>query len=124
MVTAIEQREAQKGTETRYAFMLWTLFHHGLLRRICAWAGIGSQVAIAKSLLEGLRLLGGAAPVLGRMKELWGLLHADFEGGPARLKAIQRNHTLADYERAVGMLTSWISRRCYLTQMSVPDGPM
>ena len=44
------------------AFMLWTLFHHGLLRRICAWAGTWSQVAIAKSLLEGLRLFGGADP--------------------------------------------------------------
>lgn len=124
VVTAIEQRETHKGTETRYAwisdvprincgnvillvdatgrkrhpiedmfntlknngigmehvfcanatasknlyslmqiaFMLWTLFHHGLLRRICAWAGTWSQVAIAKSLLEGLRLFGGADP--------------------------------------------------------------
>ena len=42
------------------AFILWTLFHHGLLRRICAWAGTWSQIAIAKSLLEGLRLFGGA----------------------------------------------------------------
>ncbi len=44
------------------AFMLWTLFHHGLLRRVCAWAGAWPQVAIAKSLLEGLRLLDGADP--------------------------------------------------------------
>jgi len=44
------------------AFMLWTLFHHGLLKRVCAWARTWSQVAIAKSLLEGLRLLGGADP--------------------------------------------------------------
>ncbi len=25
------------------AFMLWTLFHHGLFRRICAWAGTWPQ---------------------------------------------------------------------------------
>lgn len=44
------------------AFMLWTLFHHGLLKRVCAWARTWSQIAIAKSLLDGLRLLGGADP--------------------------------------------------------------
>lgn len=44
------------------AYMLWTLFYHGLLRRICAWAEIWSQIAIAKHLLEGLRALGGADP--------------------------------------------------------------
>ena len=43
----------------------------------------------------------GPAPVLGRMKELWGHLHAYFEDGPALLRAVQRSHTLADYERAV-----------------------
>jgi len=44
------------------AYMLWTLFYHGLLRRICAWAETWSQIAIAKHLLEGLRALGGADP--------------------------------------------------------------
>jgi hypothetical protein len=44
------------------AVMLWTLFHHGLLKRVCAWARKWSQVAIAKRLIEGLRLLAGADP--------------------------------------------------------------
>ena len=44
------------------AFTLWTLFYHGLLRRICEWAKKWSQIAIAKRLLEGLRLLGDADP--------------------------------------------------------------
>lgn len=43
----------------------------------------------------------GPAPVLGRMKELWGHLHTYFEDGSELLKAIQRSHTFADYERAV-----------------------
>jgi hypothetical protein len=34
----------------------------GAFLSICAWAGTWSQVAIAKSLLEGLRLVGGADP--------------------------------------------------------------
>lgn len=44
------------------AYMLWTLFYHGLLKRICAWARTWSQIAIAKRLKEGLRMLGGADP--------------------------------------------------------------
>ena len=43
----------------------------------------------------------GPSPVLGRMKELWGHLHVYFEDGPARLRAVQRSHSFADYERAV-----------------------
>ena len=35
------------------------------------------------------------------MKELWGHLHVYFEDGPARLRAVQRSHSFADYERAV-----------------------
>jgi len=44
------------------AFILWTLFYHGLLKRICAWAKTWSQMAIARRLLEGLRLTGRADP--------------------------------------------------------------
>ncbi|GEM_PF-1997549 len=44
------------------AYIMWTLFHHGLLRRICDWAEAWSQLSIAKCLMEGLRLLGGADP--------------------------------------------------------------
>jgi tRNA-dihydrouridine synthase B len=43
----------------------------------------------------------GPSPVLGRMKELWGHLHAYFDDDPARLRKIQRSHSLAEYERAV-----------------------
>ena len=44
------------------AYMIWTLFYHGLLKRICAWARTWSQIAIARRLMEGLRLRGGADP--------------------------------------------------------------
>ena len=50
--------------------MLWTLFYHGLLKRICAWARTWSQIAIARRLMKGLRMLGGADPGLtvGQMR--------------------------------------------------------
>lgn len=44
------------------AHLLWTLFYHGLIKRRYAWAKTRSQIAIAKSLLEGLAVLGGADP--------------------------------------------------------------
>ena len=52
------------------AYMLWTLFYHGLLKRICAWARTWSQIAIARRLMKGLRMLGGADPGLtvGQMR--------------------------------------------------------
>ena len=40
-----------------------------------------------------------ATPVLGRMKELWGYLHARFPDGRDILRRIQRSATLADFER-------------------------
>lgn len=54
-------RQGSIGCE-QIAYLLWTLFYHGLLTRICAWAKTWPQIAIAKRLLEGLRLLGGADP--------------------------------------------------------------
>ena len=44
------------------AFILWTLFYHGLLKRVCKWAKTWSQIAIAKCLSEALRHIGGAPP--------------------------------------------------------------
>lgn len=49
-------------TLMQIAFMLWTLFYHGLLKRVCAWAGRWPQIAIAQLLPQGLRMLGGANP--------------------------------------------------------------
>lgn len=42
----------------------------------------------------------GPSPVLGRMKELWGYIHAYFDNGPTILRAVQRSNSLAEYERA------------------------
>ncbi len=41
----------------------------------------------------------GPAPVLGRMKELWGYLHARFPDGRGILRRIQRSTSLAEFER-------------------------
>lgn len=46
----------------------------------------------------------GPAPVLGRMKELWGYVHAYFETGDALLKAVQRSRSLEEYERGIAKL--------------------
>lgn len=40
----------------------------------------------------------GPAPVLGRMKELWGHLHDYFETGDVMLRAVQRSRSLEEYE--------------------------
>ena len=41
----------------------------------------------------------GPAPVLGRMKELWGYLHVRFPDGENALRRIQRSRTLEEFER-------------------------
>ncbi len=51
----------QKRAELFFA-ILWTIFYHGLLRRICAWAKTWFQMAIVKRLLEELRLMRRAEP--------------------------------------------------------------
>lgn len=43
----------------------------------------------------------GPAPVLGRMKELWGYLHERCEDGATLLRAIQRCRSTAEYEALV-----------------------
>ena len=47
----------------------------------------------------------GPAPLLGRLKELWGYLHESFESGDAGLRRIQRARTPDELFRAVDGLT-------------------
>ena len=56
------------------------------------------------------RELFGPASILGRMKELWGYLHRSTPGGADGLRAIQRSHSLRDYETAVS--------RCFEPRMA------
>ena len=44
------------------AYLLWTLFYHGLLKRVHAWAGKTAQATLARLLLDGLRATGAADP--------------------------------------------------------------
>ncbi|HRZ17000.1 MAG TPA: hypothetical protein P5141_05505 [Candidatus Hydrogenedentes bacterium] len=44
------------------AYLLWTLFYHGLLTRLHAWAGKTAQATLARLLLDGLRATGAADP--------------------------------------------------------------
>jgi len=44
------------------AYLLWTLFYHGLLTRLHAWAAKTAQATLARLLLEGLRVTGAADP--------------------------------------------------------------
>ena len=41
----------------------------------------------------------GPSPVLGRMKELWGITHEYFDEGARILRAVQRSNTLDEYEK-------------------------
>ena len=53
---------------------------------------------------EYRKTLFGPASVLGRMKELWGYIHAEFDKGPKILRAIQRSHSFDEYNRAIASL--------------------
>lgn len=88
-----------------------------LAEHIAAWEAAGrntiptppSDPARAFSFIEALtaeyrETLFGPSPVLGRMKELWGYIHAAFDNGPNILRAVQRAHSIADYERAIAPL--------------------
>lgn len=46
----------------------------------------------------------GPAPLMGRLKELWGYLHATFETGDAGLRRIQRARTLPEMREAIRAL--------------------
>lgn len=60
---------------------------------------------LLRELYETYRaMLYGPSPVLGRMKELWGIAYTFFDGGLRILRAIQRAQTLADYEAAIASL--------------------
>ena len=61
--------------------------------------------AFASALEEDYaRVLFGPAPLLGRLKELWGYLHASFETGDAGLRRIQRSRTPDELRAAVAAL--------------------
>lgn len=47
----------------------------------------------------------GPAPLMGRLKELWGYLHATFENGSEGLRRIQRATTLSQMKDAIRALT-------------------
>jgi hypothetical protein len=49
-------------TLMQIAYLLWTLFYHGLLARIHPWAAKAAQVNLADLLAEGLRLNGSTDP--------------------------------------------------------------
>ena len=49
-------------TLMQLAHLLWTLFYHGLLKRLHAWAGRTAQATLARLLTEGLRIIGAADP--------------------------------------------------------------
>lgn len=63
--------------------------------------------AFADALFEEYsRTLSGPAPLLGRMKELWGYLHASFETGDSGLRRIQRSKTPEELRLAVAELSA------------------
>lgn len=65
--------------------------------------------AFAKTLAENYaRELCGPAPLMGRLKELWGYLHASFENGDDGLKRIQRSRTVDELFAAIDGLTGRI----------------
>lgn len=49
-------------TLMQIAYLLWTLFYHGLLERIHAWARKTAQITLARLLGEGLRIIGASDP--------------------------------------------------------------
>ena len=53
---------------------------------------------------EYARILFGPAPLLGRLKELWGYLHESFETGCDGLRRIQRSRTPEELRAAVASL--------------------
>lgn len=53
---------------------------------------------------EYRKTLFGPASLLGRLKELWGYIYAEFDNGPKMLRTIQRAHSFAEYNRAVASL--------------------
>lgn len=91
-----------------------------LAESIQQWEAAGRPESISACLRNPVRVLAfvdaltcsyreqlcGPAPVLGRLKELWGHLATYFEAGTDVLKAIQRSRTLADYEAARRMLNA------------------
>ncbi len=65
-------------------------------------AQVDTLMAFHTALFEQYQsLLFGPAPVLGRMKELWAMLHERCEQGAALLRRVQRCSQLDEYTRAV-----------------------
>lgn len=88
-----------------------------LAEQIAAWEAAGRSTIpaphrdptrtlafIEELTAEYRKTLFGPASVLGRMKELWGYIHAEFDNGPKVLRAIQRSHAFDEYDRAIASL--------------------
>ena len=89
-------------------------------RGLCARPGLAAEIkgappppreavaAFARDLAaEYAASLCGPAPLLGRLKELWGYLHRSFEEGDAGLRRVQRAATPAALFAAVEALTGF-----------------